>query len=128
METKHSRLIGNLGGAAYVVVGIGSILLGIIQTFSSLSGARQGKVQVEHPYAIPLFITVVAAFAIGMLAYRAIAMRNGFHPAWIWYSILLSGVAMIFAGIVTGRIVLILFGVSNLLHVFGTREVYFPKS
>jgi hypothetical protein len=127
MQDSSYKLVGLIGGGAYVFVGIGSFVLGWLQTYATLSQPNKFGPANSSDTEYYLFGAIVLCFLIGMIAYRMIAMRKGFHPSWIWYTILASGLAMIFAGIVTGRVVLILFGVSNLLHVFGTREVYFRK-
>jgi hypothetical protein len=127
MQDNVYKLVGLIGGGAYAFVGTGSIILGCLQTYATLSQPNKFGTAGSANADYYLFGAIVLCFLIGMIAYRMIAMRKGFHPTWIWYTILASGLAMIFAGILTGRVVLILFGVSNLLHVFGTREVYFRK-
>jgi hypothetical protein len=130
-NTKSLALIGKIGGACYVAVcGAASVLAYIHLSAALLVAGDQRTKPVKQldPNESFAFMACIGFFLAGLIFYRILALRRGYYQQWIWWAILASGILMIVAGITSGRIVLIFFGGSNLLHCGGTKSLYFQEN
>jgi hypothetical protein len=122
--TKYHGLAAQVGGICYLFL----CFVCTYWIYLSLSGAliqSSGAVvkQASAPNEPLIFALVIMFFLGGLVGYRLVALRNGIHLSWVWWLIFLSALLMISAGALSGRIVLIVLGISHLLHCYGTKEL-----
>jgi hypothetical protein len=131
-NTQLTSIFGKLGGTAYALLAVASAVLAYLHLATELyESATKNAPYPNDPKINPaepfVYFAAIGCFVAGLIFYRILALRRGYHETWIWWAILASGLLMIVAGLVSGRYVLIFFGVSNLLHCAGTKSLYFGE-
>jgi magnesium-transporting ATPase (P-type) len=126
---SNFNLLGTIGGIAYSIGGVSCLigLYGSWLSYSSLSttGAPDAN-QLSNGIGISIYSQLVSIFTLilGLICQRIAFSQHSFSPAWMWWTMLVSGLLAIFGSIMSFNPINLILGVVILVHVLTWKEAY----